>query len=369
MLGRSRLMGPELGRVRRAVVAASAFRDAVGAVATDDVVDELGRLWLQRPVGWRERVALVVRLDAEREERQEAERLLGRERKRREAAEAKWRKAQDATSGAGGRVASLQDRLRRLQAELEASRADVDAMREELQAAKTAERHAVDRQRAAEERLAEATRQLEAAMAQVATLELQRDELLAARIQAGTGSTLNAPSMNELRSVAEQMRRLSGRLSEVVAPATSKRAPLAIPGGIVGDATATAEHLVRSSARIIVDGYNVAKLVWPSLELADQRARLIELADNVARRFAAAIVVVFDGTDVVGAAATGRHLVRVVYSPPGVSADDVIRDEVAATPPDQSITVVTNDREIQRDVVREGANALASEAFSAVGLG
>ena len=72
----------------------------------------------------------------------------------------------------------------------------------------------------------------------------------------------------------------------------------------------------------------------------------------------------FDGADVVGASADRRRLSRVVYSPAGVIADDVIRDEVKATPTARPVVVVTDDREIQRDVARVGANVLSSGAFA-----
>ena len=58
------------------------------------------------------------------------------------------------------------------------------------------------------------------------------------------------------------------------------------------------------------------------------------------------ITVIFDGATVVGAHADRRRMVRVRYSPDGVTADDVIRDEVRRLPPTRSIVVVTDDAEI-----------------------
>ena len=120
---------------------------------------------------------------------------------------------------------------------------------------------------------------------------------------------------------------------------------------------------------MIVDGYNVAKLMWPDDPLADQRTLLLDAVDNVVRRYGTDIVVMFDGADVVGARADKRRLSRVVYSPAGVTADDRIRDEVGATHPSLSLVVVTDDREIQRDVARSGANLLPSASFATVARG
>jgi predicted RNA-binding protein with PIN domain len=76
--------------------------------------------------------------------------------------------------------------------------------------------------------------------------------------------------------------------------------------------------------------------------------------------------VVFDGASVVGAHASRRRLLRVVYSPEGVIADDVIRDEVRRLPASRAVVVVTNDAEIVGDVKALGANIVPSNALIAV---
>jgi predicted RNA-binding protein with PIN domain len=122
---------------------------------------------------------------------------------------------------------------------------------------------------------------------------------------------------------------------------------------------------MRADAEVFIDGYNIAKLVWPALALSQQRDRCIEHAEEVARRFGAAITVVFDGASVSGASSP-RRLVRVIYSPEGTSADDLIRDRVAAVPVSTAVVVVTNDRAIQLDVRKHGANVLSSDALAAL---
>jgi len=147
-------------------------------------------------------------------------------------------------------------------------------------------------------------------------------------------------------------------------PGPAKRAqrkPLSLPGGVVGDSAAAAEYLLRSGASVLVDGYNVAKLAWPDLDLAGQRIVLLDAIENLARRFGSDITVVFDGADVVGATADRRRVVRVVFSPDDVIADDVIRDEVRRMPFTRHVVVVTNDQQIVRDVRTMGANTIASE--------
>ena len=55
-----------------------------------------------------------------------------------------------------------------------------------------------------------------------------------------------------------------------------------------------------------------------------------------------------------------------MYSPAGVIADDVIRDEVQRLPATRAVVVVTNDREIVRDVRAMGANTMTSDQLGAL---
>ena len=166
-------------------------------------------------------------------------------------------------------------------------------------------------------------------------------------------------------SLAQQLAALAGPRTTGV-PKAIRRTPLALPGGVVGTSGAAGEHLFRSGASILIDGYNVAKLAWPNLDLAGQRVVLLDAMENLGRRFGSDITVVFDGSDVIGASAEGRRIVRVVFSPAGVIADDVIRDEVGRLPPTRSVVVVTNDQEIVRDVRALGANTMTSDQLIAM---
>ena len=73
--------------------------------------------------------------------------------------------------------------------------------------------------------------------------------------------------------------------------------------------------------------------------------------------------IVFDGATIIGASAAARRMVRVSFSPEGVTADDVLRAEVAALDPDRPVVVVTNDQAIVADVRAAGANVVASDTF------
>jgi predicted RNA-binding protein with PIN domain len=116
---------------------------------------------------------------------------------------------------------------------------------------------------------------------------------------------------------------------------------------------------------LIVDGYNVTRAEWDETALETQRTRLLKGLGPLAAQTGAEITVVFDGTN-----AESRPVVqqprgiRVLFSPRGVLADDVIRDLVAAEPPGRPIGVVTSDQEIVRDVLRKsGVRVIGSRAL------
>jgi predicted RNA-binding protein with PIN domain len=142
---------------------------------------------------------------------------------------------------------------------------------------------------------------------------------------------------------------------------------VAIPGGLYADSAAVAEHLLRLPGIVVlVDGYNVAKLGWAALSLEAQRERTIVTAEDIARRWGTDVTIVFDGADVPGASAPRRRLVRVVYSPAGVLADDVLRAEVDQLDHRRQVVVVTSDQAVVADVRAAGANTIASDQFLGV---
>jgi len=111
---------------------------------------------------------------------------------------------------------------------------------------------------------------------------------------------------------------------------------------------------------LVVDGYNVSKTGYPELTLADQRSRLITQLGALAARTRVEITVVFDGAGVMAAPPRGARGVRVLFSEPGVLADDVIRSIVAAEPHGRPVAVVTADRAVVNSIRAYGAYAVPS---------
>jgi len=389
-----KLPAKALADVRRAIEGDPVFFQRIASVASPELVDEPGMLWLTRPEGWERQLADMACDHASVDVASE----LRRAERRREAAE-------QAAQRSLAEIASLRADIERQGGELHRLTAEVTELRQlrtsleaDLGSARLELRQARDRIAAASER-AERFR-LDAADAELRAADAARvrDDVLAQR--AGwtarrasdesilAGAAQLASDLDEQVAIASQLARVLGKLSdelsalEPVARRTdvigdraarrpvgtghrsAVRRPIALPGGVYGSSAAASEFLVRTqNVALLLDGYNVAKLGWPKLDLEQQRERCVDVAEDVARRYGTSIAVVFDGTLIPGAAAPGRRLVRVQFSAEGVSADDVLRAEVAALPADVPVVVVTNDQAVANDVRAHGANTMSSDQW------
>ena len=400
-----RLSHTSLVAVRRVVANEESFRDGLALAATSDLVDELGLVWLQRGEGWQDTVMQLYQAaqDSAREAADEG--ALRKSERRREAAEQVAARAQaELLSARDDLTRELAQRARVESASAaavagaEASRREAEQLRRELHKARAREMAATARADLADARVA-------ASAEACAELKQVRDALLADRAaQASTvpivptaqsaprsSPTSSLPAEAHARTALEQAAAATQALAtslsaaaaalvgrpadahaEPVEPrraraSATKRVPIAIPGGLLGDSVAGTTHLLRTpKVVVIVDGYNVAKLGWPRLDLLRQRECCIELLEDLARRFGCDIRVIFDGADVVGASA-GRRLIRVQFSPADVIADDVIRSEVALLSAATPAVVVTNDQAIHTDVRARGANVVSSDMLLTVG--
>jgi predicted RNA-binding protein with PIN domain len=136
-------------------------------------------------------------------------------------------------------------------------------------------------------------------------------------------------------------------------------------GGPVDSVPALDALLSVPSVHLVVDGYNVTKTGYPELPLADQRARLATQLAALAARTGVEITLVFDGAGVVVAPARGSRGVRVLFSDPGVLADDVIRTLVAAEPRGRPVVVATSDKAVVGSVCAKGAYSVPSAVLLA----
>ena len=133
----------------------------------------------------------------------------------------------------------------------------------------------------------------------------------------------------------------------------------------VDDPALLEQLLALPRVHMVVDGYNVTKTAWPDLSLEKQRDRLMGALAPLVARSGAEVTVVFDAADKKERPLVNRPRgVRVLFSPVGVIADDVIRELVAAEPQGRPVVVVTTDQAVVRDVTKAGARAVASAALA-----
>lgn len=350
-----------LAQVRASIEADETFRGRLASVATAELVDEVGVLWLARPEGWETRIAELLPATVVDDEA-----ALRREERRRLA-------AQEAAARGRAELLGVNDELERERAAKGALGAERDRLRGELDDVRARLREAQRAEHATAQTLAKVESELlvalRAAPAPTAAPPSSPGfdsaavrNLIDGAVSASTDAVrLLAAALGELAEVGEQIE------AEPAAPSqrsASHRKAVRLPGGVLAGSVEAAEFLLRTKgARVLVDGYNVAKLGWPSLELDQQREQCIVAVENIAKRWNIAMTVVFDGASVEGAHSATRRKVRITYSPAGVSADDVLRGEVACVEVTKPVVVVTNDRAIITDVVALGANTVASDNF------
>ena len=327
--------------------------------ASDDAGDVAVLAWLERSEGWQDVVRRVPdRAARPRNGSQQEQRLRDR--------------AEEADR-------TLREVRRSHKVALDALKAEVSTLRRTLGETRTKERAAREEAEAArgraEETAARLERELRQLRAQVAKLEEQAGDQ---RRQTRTDRdevTIRARLLLEtINDAAVGLRRELGLPSVSGNPGDRVEAPLADEGTREPTSTGSMapsspalleQYLALPRSRLIIDGYNVTKTTWPTLSLEAQRVRLLALLSALVARTNAEATVVFDA-----AASESRPVVasprgvKVLFSPVGVIADDVIRELVAAEPAGRVVVVVTEDRELADDVRRGGARVVAPGALT-----
>ena len=251
----------------------------------------------------------------------------------------------------GVRVRNAKDEAENAASEIERIRAETQA-----QVAALTEQRDRERERAETERARAERAEADAEMARQSAREArQADEVRLALLV----DTLDGAVTGLRRELA-----LGGsgpRPADLVRGATEAHGSVSR----VEDPAALDRLLALPTVHLVVDGYNVTKTGYPELSLSDQRDRLIRQLAALAARTSAEVTLVFDGAGVVAVPTTAPRGVRVLFSDPGVLADDVIRALVTAEPEGRPVIVVTSDRAVADSVRRRGAHPVPSAVLLA----
>ncbi|MGW1279197.1 NYN domain-containing protein [Streptomyces tsukubensis] len=336
--------------------------------AAADPLDVAAAAYIVRPTGWVKLVAAAgeeaQRADAERAD--EAGRLE-LERLRDELVEART---------------LTRSETERLRTELEAARKEAESLRRKLRSAESD----IKRGEAALRRAgAELDTARAEAAAQVSAAESETRRLKARLGEAEASAEAGRRAAREGRSIEDMRLRLL--LDTVLDAAQGLRRELALPPASVHPAdTVDAVEPGRMSPKdiaaralsetdpalldqllalpqvhLVVDGYNVTKTGYPTMPLEKQRLRLLGGLSVLAAQTGAEITCVFDGAELAAPVLLAPPRgVRVLFSKPGVTADELIRQLVRAEPPGRPLVVVSTDREVADGVAKAGARPVAS---------
>ncbi|MEU3981903.1 NYN domain-containing protein [Streptomyces sp. NPDC026672] len=333
-----------------------------------DPLDVAAAAYVLRPVGWVKLVTAAgeeaMRADAERadeESRAELERLREELDRARE---------------------QIRGETERLRGELESAKKETEALHRKLRAALSD----VKRGEAA---LRKVQGEIEAvrteAQAQVSTAESEARRLKSRLGEAEAALEATRRAAREGRSVEDMRMRLlldtmldaaQGLRRELALPPVSVRPAETVdavePGRMTPKdiaARALSEHdpaildqlLALPQAHLVVDGYNVTKTGYPQMPLEKQRLRLLGQLSQLAAQTGAEVTCVFDGAELAAPVLLAPPRgVRVLFSKPGVTADELIRQLVRAEPPGRPVIVASTDREVADGVAKAGARPVAS---------
>ncbi|MFI6945974.1 NYN domain-containing protein [Streptomyces sp. NPDC050422] len=336
--------------------------------AAADPVDVAAAAYVLRPAGWVKLVAAAGE-EAERAgaERADEEIRLELERLREELARAR---------------AQTKSETERLRTELDAARKEADSLQRKLRSAANEVKRgeaALRRGRVESDALrAEAAAQVSAAESETRRLRTRLSEAEAS-VEAGRRAAREGRSVEDmrLRLLLDTVLEAAGGLRrELALPPSSMRPADSVdavepgrmsPKDIAARALSETDPalldqlLALPQAHLIVDGYNVTKTGYPQMPLEKQRLRLLGGLSLLAAQTGAEMTCVFDGAELAAPVLLAPPRgVRVLFSKPGVTADEVIRQLARAEPPGRPVVVVSTDREVADGVAKAGARPVAS---------
>ncbi|MDQ0712823.1 putative RNA-binding protein with PIN domain [Streptomyces luteogriseus] len=333
-----------------------------------DPLDVAAAAYVLRPLGW---VKLVTaageeaqRADAERadeESRAELERLRAELDRARDHTRAETERLRTELESAKKETESLHRKLRaalsdvkRGEAALRKAQGEIEAIRAEGHAQVSA---AESETRRLKSRLGESEAALEAARR--AAREGRSVEDMRVRLLLDTLLDATQGLRRELALPPVSVR--PAETVDAVEPGRMTPKDIAARALSEDDPQVLDQLLALPQSHLVVDGYNVTKTGYPQMPLEKQRLRLLGQLSQLAAQSGAEVTCVFDGAELAAPVLLAPPRgVRVLFSKPGVTADELIRQLVRAEPPGRPVIVASTDREVADGVARAGARPVAS---------
>lgn len=355
-------------RLREAQPELAGALDSGSPPPAADPLDVAAAAYVLRPAGW----VKLVTAAGEEAQRADAERAD-------EESRAELERLRTDLDRARAHTRTETDRLR---TELETARKEAESLHRKLRAALSDVKRGEAAMRKVQSEIetvrAEGQAQVSAAESETRRLKARLGESEAA-LEAARRAAREGRSVEDMRvrllldtvlDAAQGLRR------ELALPPVSVRPAETVdavePGRMTPKdiaARALSEHdpaildqlLALPQAHLVVDGYNVTKTGYPQMPLEKQRLRLLGQLSQLAAQTGAETTCVFDGAELAAPVLLAPPRgVRVLFSKPGVTADELIRQLVRAEPPGRPVIVVSTDREVADGVAKSGARPVAS---------
>ncbi|MFG2608294.1 NYN domain-containing protein [Streptomyces sp. NPDC048514] len=333
-----------------------------------DPLDVAAAAYVLRPAGW----VKLVTAAGEEAQRAHAERVDEESRAELERLRAELAQARDHTRA----------ETERLRAELESAKKEAESLHRKLRAAHSD----VKRGEAALRKLHAETDAVRAeSQLQVSAAESESRRLKGRLGEAEAALEATRRAAREGRSVEDMRVRLlldtlldatQGLRRELALPPVSVRPAETVdavePGRMTpkdiaaralseNDPAILDQLLALPQVHLVVDGYNVTKTGYPQMPLEKQRLRLLGQLSALAAQTGAEVTCVFDGAELAAPVLLAPPRgVRVLFSKPGITADELIRQIVRAEPPGRPVIVASTDREVADGVAKAGARPVAS---------
>ncbi|MFF3912457.1 NYN domain-containing protein [Streptomyces sp. NPDC001852] len=342
--------------------------DSGSPLPAADPLDVAAAAYVLRPAGWVKLVTAageeVQRADAERadeESRAELERLRAELAQAREQTRAETERLRTELESARKEAESLHRKLRaalsdvkRGEAALRKAQGEMDAVRAEAHLQVSA---AESESRRLKARLGEAEAALEATRR--AAREGRSVEDMRVRLLLDTLLDATQGLRRELALPPVSVR--PAETVDAVEPGRMTPKDIAARALSENDPAILDQLLALPQAHLVVDGYNVTKTGYPQMPLEKQRLRLLGQLSALAAQTGAEVTCVFDGAELAAPVLLAPPRgVRVLFSKPGVTADELIRQLVRAEPPGRPLIVASTDREVADGVAKAGARPVAS---------
>ncbi|WP_369222230.1 NYN domain-containing protein [Streptomyces sp. R39] len=333
-----------------------------------DPLDVAAAAYVLRPTGWVKLVAAAgeeaQRADAERadeESRAELERLREELDRAREQTRSETERLRTELDAAKKEAESLHRKLRAALSDVKRGEAALRKLQGEMEAGRAEGQSLVSAAESESRRLKARLGEVEAALeaSRRAAREGRSVEDMRLRLLLDTVLDAAQGLRRELALPPVSVR--PAETVDAVEPGRMTPKDIAARALSENDPAILDQLLALPQAHLVVDGYNVTKTGYPQMPLEKQRLRLLGQLSQLAAQTGAEVTCVFDGAELVAPVLLAPPRgVRVLFSKPGVTADELIRQLVRAEPPGRPVIVASTDREVADGVARAGARPVAS---------